>query len=685
MERASWLNLNGVWGFRSDSENDGLTENWAQDPPRFGSSMRVPFPWQSGDAETASVGWYRRAFSVPADWTAQTVWLRTEGVGGEAQIWIDGELVGSVAAGFHPSEFDVTAMLSPGSEAEIIVRVEDDPSSAQSGLIGTIWLEGRPRSYVSALDFRAIPDGASWALEVQVTVNGPGETADVALTSSDPDVGEGRAAATLAGGSGEALIRLPVSNAQVWSPESPHLYPLTIRVTGNGGEVDVVQAAFGLRTIEQDARRILVNGQPHYFRGVAAPSGVAASDDALRASLERMKALGFNLLYAPSGVEPRVHYWADRLGLWTLTADDAYSGPSALQGVDFEVSESGSDVGTRPLLISVGPQPQQGLAQFLRDFTNRVRRMDFAQGYVWGADVPDDDAFSAVVPEMAAADLQGADYVGIGGDSSFEARPGAELTLHPFVSRFSSAEEPLTLQVALRAVNDLGGAVEFFSTPRQVDLRSGVIAPLDDIVMTVPQGRGLAGTLAFELRDAAGNRVAANYAPLVVRVSDAAVSPRDEHFAPRRTALRVEPGEHDGAQAVEYSFALSPELIAARPIRIEVLAELAASPAGTQNLVVRATLNGSPLGEVTLPDAPAGPAAALGAGPRYGYLATFSLDLAAEDLASLRDARALSLRLEPVNGGFTVFGERSGRYVIDPTVIVVTEDVPRSANGGSSP
>jgi hypothetical protein len=642
--------------------------------------MRVPLPWQSEDAQIAAIGWYRRAFTVPAEWPAQAAWLRTEGVGGEARIWIDGKQVGSVSRGFHPSEFEVTDLLTPGAESEIIVRVEDAPSSTQSGLIGTIWLEGRPRTYVSALDFRAFPNGNSWALEARVTVEGPGATVDVALSSSDPDVGEGRTSATLAAGSGEAVIRLPIADAQIWRPESPRLYPLTIRVTGLGDEVDVVQARFGLRTIEQDSRRVLADGQPQYFRGIAGPQRVAASDEDLRGELQRIKALGFNLLYAPNGVEPRLNDWADQLGLWTLGGEETYSGPSELRGVDIEVSETGSDLGTRPLLISVGPQPEQGLPQFLRDFTNRVRRLDFAAGYVWGADLPDATGFAAVVPEMTAADLQGADYVGIGGASSFEAKPGDKLTLYPFVSRFSPGDEPLSLQVALRAVNDLGGAVEFFSTPRQVSLAPGHVSSLEDIVMTVPQSRGLSGVLTFELLDQSGRRLAANYAPLLVRASEARASPRSEHFSPRRTALRAEPGDHDGAQAVEYAYHLSPELFAARPTRIEVLVELSASPAGARDSVVRATLNGRLLGEVKLPDAPQGPAAFLGNGSRYGYLVNLSSDLSAADLASLGEAKTLSLRLEPVTGGFTVFGEQSGRYSIDPTVIVVTENVPGSAN-----
>jgi hypothetical protein len=680
MERAPWLNLNGVWDFRADTANQGLTENWAQDPPRFRTSMKVPFPWQGADAQAAAVGWYRRAVSLPSDWPAPTTWLRMEGLGGEALIWIGGKEVGSVSAGFHPSEFDVTELLTPGAESELIVRVEDLSGSAESGLIGTVWLEGRPRTYVSALDFRAVPDGNSWALEARVAVQGPGGTVDIALDSSDPDVGEGTAAATIEGGSGEAVIRLPVSNPQTWRPESPRLYPLTVHVTGVGGEPDIVQAIFGLRTVEQDGRRILSNGQPQYFRGIVAPQRVADSDQDLHGELERIKSLGFNLLYAPRGVEPRLHAWADQLGLWTLGGDETYSGPSQLRNLDIEVSETGSEVGTRPLLISVGPQPEQGLPQFLRDFTNRVRRLDFAQGYVWGAAIPDDAAYGDVVPDMTAADLQGADYVGIGGASSFEAKPGDKLTLHPFVSRFSADEGTLNLQITLRAVNDLGGAVEFFSAPRQVSLAPGRVAPLEDIVMTVPQGRGLSGTLAFELRDAAGNRVAANYAALAVRASEAPRSLRIEHFAPRRTALRVEPGNHDGAQPVEYAYPLSPELLAAKPVRIEALAELSASPAGAHDSVVRATINGRPLGEVNLPDAPLGPAAFAGNGLRYGYLVNLSLDLSADDLAALQNAKTLTLRLEPVKGGFTVFGEKSGRYAIDPTVIVVTDSVPGPAN-----
>src|SRR5690606_36311346 len=80
MERAEWLSLNGVWAFQADAANQGRNENWSQEPPRFDSAIRVPFPWQSEGVPDAAIGWYRRALSVPSDWSAATTWLRTEGV-----------------------------------------------------------------------------------------------------------------------------------------------------------------------------------------------------------------------------------------------------------------------------------------------------------------------------------------------------------------------------------------------------------------------------------------------------------------------------------------------------------------------------------------------------------------------------------------------------------------------------
>lgn len=296
--------------------------------------------------------------------------------------------------------------------------------------------------------------------------------------------------------------------------------------------------------------------------------------------------------------------------------------------------------------------------------------------------------YEALVPDMTVADLQSADYVGLDGVASFEANLGDKLTIAPFVSRYSSGDEQLRLQVWLRAMNDLGGEIEIFSRPRVVNATPGKVLALDEIEMSVPLGRGLSGAIGFDLLNDAGEWRAANYAPLNVLGFDTPRSPRAEQFAPRRLALRAVPGEglevreSDGTESIEYVYSLAQEEIAAGPTAVEVLAEIATYPPGEDGSLVRVLLNGKEIGELNIPGGPTGPAAVVAGsgGSRYGYLSKLRLNLTAEDIVELRRRRELSLEFVPVRGGFAVCGERSGRYVIDPMVILVMENVPGSAN-----
>lgn len=686
-ERAQWLSLNGNWGFGFNAI--------AEESPSFGDTIRVPFPWQSAEAgvgdESGTVGWYRRKFTTPSEWASAQVWLHLDGVAGEATVSIDGAEVGSIASGFRGAALEVTEFVEHSIESELTIRVASDSLRPASGLVGTVWLEARPFAYLAAADVRSMQEGNDWVIEASLSVRGEGGSVNVAVESSDASISSVQSSVALAGGVGEVVMRLPVTAGEAWSPQSPRLYPLTIRVTGLGNETDVMRTSVALRTVERDGRHIVVNGEPAYFRGVSyAPDlPTATDDDVLRQRLEQLKALGFNLLHlGAGGAEPRLHYWANRIGLWVLGDDGSVASTDPDKLLEIRVSETGSEEERQPLLVSIGPQNSVRLPQLFRDFSNRVRRLEFAQGYVWGAGIPASFGYEAMVPNMTAADLQSDDYVGLDGTVSYAAVLGDELQIAPFVSRFGRGQERLRLQVSVRAMNDLGGEVEMFSRPRVVNANVGTVAALGDIEMALPLARGMSGTIGLELLDEAGERRAVNYASLVVRAVEEGRSPRAEHFAPRRLALRAAPGdgdeirESDGSELIEYVYPLAPEEFAASPIRVEILAELAAHPAEAIPTVVQVLLNGREIGEFNLPDAPRGPASFIGAGtdPRYGFLAKLSLNLTAEDIVALSRTQALSLQFVPVTGGFAIFGERSGRYLIDPTIILVTENVPGSAN-----
>src|SRR3546814_3735418 len=67
--------------------------------------------------------WYRRSFTVPADWRGENVMLNFGAVDYEATVRVNGSVVGSHKGGFDAFGFDVTPYLKAG-ENELIVEVD---------------------------------------------------------------------------------------------------------------------------------------------------------------------------------------------------------------------------------------------------------------------------------------------------------------------------------------------------------------------------------------------------------------------------------------------------------------------------------------------------------------------------------------------------------------------------------
>jgi beta-galactosidase/beta-glucuronidase len=336
-----WLSLNGVWDFMADAADEGLGAAWQQSgKARWTENITVPFAWETAASQIARewlpVGWYRRSLHVPVEWLQERVILHFGAVHYSCQIWLNGRAIGEHTGGYLPFSFDITDALEEG-QGELIVRVEapldklaiphgkqrsrpvDDYDgcafTASSGIWQSVWLEGRPATAIEQVQLRAGDDLAS--ITVQVALAGPHlSTAELLLqVEEQPEQAiavEGRSTITLT---------LPVENPQLWTPQTPHLYHVTLRLTSEDGE-DRVGCYTGLRRIETRGNRLLLNGERLYLRGALdqgywPDSGYTAPTDALlRQDVELALAAGYNLIRKHIKFEdPRWLYWADRLGL----------------------------------------------------------------------------------------------------------------------------------------------------------------------------------------------------------------------------------------------------------------------------------------------------------------------------------------------------------------------------------
>jgi hypothetical protein len=338
LTRPNWQNLNGVWQFASAA---------AGETPPFGQELAerilVPYPVESalsGIMRHEERMWYRRTFTVPANWQvgkSDRLLLHFGAVDYEATVYVNGVQVAHHLGGYDAFTVDITDALRGSGPQELVVGVYDPTDSGgqpigkqrnnpggifytpTSGIWQTVWLEPVPPSYVDSLDMT--PDLPASALRLTVNAsNAEGDT--VVATAYDGNKRVGSAA-----GPAGAQLSVPVPNAKLWSPDSPFLYNLTVRLMQGAKTVDQVGSYFGMRSVGMakgaDGRpRLILNGKPIFAMATLDqgfwPDGIytAPTDDALKFDLQQQKALGFNAVRKHIKVEPaRWYYWADKLGL----------------------------------------------------------------------------------------------------------------------------------------------------------------------------------------------------------------------------------------------------------------------------------------------------------------------------------------------------------------------------------
>lgn len=334
MVREKWKNLNGLWQFQP-----GTWQNEPYPKGKLARNILVPFAVESalsGVQEVHERIWYRREFSLPADWKGQRILLHFGAVDYEATVYINDRPVGKHEGGYDPFTFDITDHLTSGKTQTVTVKVWDPTTregfprgkqalnqegimyTSVTGIWQTVWLEPVPEKRI--VDFEMVPDIDQAELNLSVEATG-GRFLTYTATVKDGD----RVVATVESDPMKPTA-IAIENQKLWSPDNPFLYDMTITLKDGDEVVDVVDTYFGMRKIsveqEGEFQRLYLNNAFVFQMGPLDqgywPDGLytAPTDEALRYDLEKTKELGFNMTRKHIKVEPqRWYYWADKLGL----------------------------------------------------------------------------------------------------------------------------------------------------------------------------------------------------------------------------------------------------------------------------------------------------------------------------------------------------------------------------------
>ena len=343
--REAWLNLNGTWDFQFDPQNVGEKSKWYK-PEHFPATqkIKVPFPWESRLSgierpDYKGAAWYHRRFDLPGGWRGKAVFLRFGAVDWAAKVWLNGRFLGKHEGGYTPFEFLLKDVKETGNDLVVEAIDFTNPShpvgkqvnwyTHTSGIWQTVWLEPRdPNTFLRAVQF--FPDIERGGVKVQLTITNEGtpRTVCVLLSSPDGQFDSVQKDIPLKSGETRTHLFLAVSKPKLWSPEYPNLYNLDVQLTEGKTVLDFVHSYFALRKIStgfwsgKPYSFIFLNNKPLYLRGALdqsfTPEGIYTfrTDAAIRRDIEKAKEFGLNFLRIHIKIDdPRLYYWADRLGL----------------------------------------------------------------------------------------------------------------------------------------------------------------------------------------------------------------------------------------------------------------------------------------------------------------------------------------------------------------------------------
>lgn len=347
--RENWVNLNGEWEFYNDTGASGMDRKvYLSD--KFDSKINVPFC-----PESVLSGVHNTDF-MPSVWYAKNITINKEQLCGRVilhfgacdyltTVYVNGKTVGKHIGGYTSFEFDITEYLTEGSNRIVVNAYDNMRANVQSvgkqsreyyshlcdytrttGIWQTVWLEFVPAIYLKKVKVTATDLSGTVMIEPTLSAY-----AKNAILKTEVSFGGKYVCSNKFALSGATTVcAFNVNEPKLWGVGEPNLYDIKYALIIDGKVADTVSGYFGIRRIDIDGYKVLINGKSVFQRLILDqgfyPDGIytAPSDEALKKDIELSMDLGFNGARLHQKVfEERYLYHADKAGylVWGEFAD----------------------------------------------------------------------------------------------------------------------------------------------------------------------------------------------------------------------------------------------------------------------------------------------------------------------------------------------------------------------------
>lgn len=300
VENRTAVSLNGYWKYIVDPYQTGfydyrqMARDEQQDPGNAESlflgykqqysyerveydfdkagNMMVPRDWNSQYEKLyyyEGAMWYYKSFDmVPEEGQRQFLYFGAANY--RADVYLNGEKLGTHIGGFTPFNFEITGKIKPEGNF-VIVQVDNTRKKEAVPTVNTDWWNygGLTRdvkivevseTFVQDYYVQLAPDNKN-QIDVSVTLNGANK-ANQTVVVEIPEAKIKTTVTTNAEGVGVAKIK--AGKLKLWHPENAYLYDVHIVY-----QKDVLSDRIGFRTLKTQGSDILVNDRPVFLRGIS--------------------------------------------------------------------------------------------------------------------------------------------------------------------------------------------------------------------------------------------------------------------------------------------------------------------------------------------------------------------------------------------------------------------------------
>ncbi len=274
--------------------------------------------WASSTAYLpGGIGWYRKHFTVPSNYSKQKVFLYFDGVYNNSEVWINGKYLGKRPNGYISFQYDLTPYLKFGGANCVAVKVDhskygDSRWYTGSGIYRDVKLIMSGYAHIAQWGIAVTtPKVSAIQSDIQVAttvVNELDRQSDlklenVLLAGHDTIAKTDAVEIALNPGSKETKQQsFPVHNPRLWSVRSPFLYTLVTSVMQDGKLLDRQYTRVGIRDLRFDPNQgFFLNGESVKLKGIcmhheAGCLGSAVPDKVIAHRLDVLKEMGCNAI-----------------------------------------------------------------------------------------------------------------------------------------------------------------------------------------------------------------------------------------------------------------------------------------------------------------------------------------------------------------------------------------------------